>query len=59
MAYGLKVMDTKEGIIFDCKRENMSGKKEFVEPTGYAPNGKVVERKQLDINTGKPVQYTF
>ena len=59
MAYGLKVMDTKEGITFDCKRENMAGKKEFVEPIGYAPNGKVVERKQLDINTSKPVQYTF
>ncbi|MDP3786551.1 MAG: hypothetical protein Q8R05_03260 [Candidatus Omnitrophota bacterium] len=59
MAYGLKVIDTNEGITFDCKRENMAGKKEFVEPVGYAPNGKVVERKQFDISTGKPVQYTF
>ncbi len=59
MAYGLKIIDTKEGITFDCKRENMAGKKEFIEPVGYAPNGKVVTRKQFDISTGAPVQYTF
>lgn len=59
MSYSLRIVDNKEGINFDAKRENMAGKKEFAEPVGYAPNGKQVTRKQLDLNTGQPIQYGF
>lgn len=59
MAYSLKVVDPSTGVQFDTKRENMAGKTEFVEPQGYSPEGKPVQRKQLDLSTGLPIQYTF
>lgn len=59
MGYSIRITDNTLGIAFDAKRENMAGKKEFADPIGYSPEGKTVARKQLDMNTGAPIQYVF
>ena len=58
-AYRLRVVDNNDGISFDCMRNNMKGKKEEIVIKPYNSKGEELTKKQLDIATGQPIQYTF